>query len=268
MMKLYLLLGLFIQSFAFAQSNGAIPLNYASPPASDLVYQGKPISPTEAFELSQQGYDLSRLDPSENQDVWKNTIQSSDPIENKIFPDQEVRFKDFVLSQTGKLRFLAKDASGETLNFITSKNVHAQLIRRNLLVKLGYVVPEVSYVPRLKIKFSSAIDRELFVKELTEKTLGDSKRWIESEDADQVVIHDLLCQKTNSEIVDLSVGYLPAAMIHGKRVLNSLHAVYSLTDFSESANLFSWSTGYVFNDHLHLPYPGRNRQKKSFARTG
>ena len=40
-----------------------------------------------------------------------------------------------------------------------------------------------------------------------------------------------------------------------KRVLNSLHAVYSLTDFSESANLFSWSTGYVFNDHLHLPYP-------------
>ena len=24
--------------------------------------------------------------------------------------------------------------------------------------------------------------------------------------------------------------------------------------FQNSANLFSWSTGYVFNDYLHLPY--------------
>ena len=253
-MKYFLLFGLFLQSHALAQANGAIPLNYSSPPANDLMYQGKPINPSEAFELSKLGFDLSKLDPSEDQDIWKNRDQQTDQIDNKLYPEQEVRFKDFVLSQTGKLRFLAKDASGETLNFVTSKNVHAQLIRRNILVKLGYVVPEVAYVPKITVKFSSAIERELFVKELTEKTLGDSKRWIEKEDADSIIIHDLLCQKTNSEIVDLSVGYLPSSMIRGKRVLNALHAVYSLTDFNESANLFSWSTGYVFNDYLHLPY--------------
>jgi hypothetical protein len=146
---LFLFICLVVHSESSAQTGGAIPLNYSSPPASDLVYQGEPISPTEAFELSQQGFDLSKLDPSEDQDVWKNRFQTNDRIETPIFPDQEVTFKDFVLSQTGKLRFLAKDASGETLDFITSKYVLSQLFGRNLLVMLGYVVPEISFVPRL-----------------------------------------------------------------------------------------------------------------------
>lgn len=250
---LILLFHLFVVH-ALAQGNGTIPLNYVTAPATDLVYEGEPISSSRAFELSRNGVDLSRLDPSEAQDIWKNRIVENQEIQNPVKPLEEVDFKDFVLSQTGKLRFLAKTTSGETMNFITMKNVHAQLLRRNLLVKLGYQVPEINFVPKLKVNFTSKIDRELFVKELTEKTLGDSKRWIEKEEETSVLIDDLISQNTNSEIVDLSVGYLPTSIIRGRRVLNALHAVYSLTDFSESANLFSWSAGYIFNDYLHLPY--------------
>jgi hypothetical protein len=254
-MKHLLLLFFVIQSVAFAQGNGAIPLKIRSTPANDLVHQGRVLSPIEAFELANSGFDLASLDPSEDQDIWRNRFLGSPSIETRTFPEQTVRFKDFVLSQTGKLRFLGRDSQGETWNFVTSKNVHAQLMRRNLLLKLGYVVPEILFVPRIRIEFDSPIAREIFVKELTEKTLGDSKRWIEKEDTTSVLIHDLICQRTESAIIDLSIGFIPSEIIRGKRVLNALHAVYALTDFSESANLFSWSTGYVFNNHLHLPYP-------------
>ena len=253
MTKLFLLL-LVYTSTAFAQGNGAIPLNYTVAPATDLVFQGELISASRAYELSQQGIDLSTLNPNEDQDIWKNTIKKNSEIQNNIAPQMTVDFREFVLSQTGKLRFLAKTANGETLNFITSKNIHTQIIRRNLLVKLGYLVPEITYVQKLRVNFPSSIERDLFVKELTEKTLGDSKRWIEFSDEKSILIDDLISQKTNSEIVDLSIGYIPSGMIKGRRVLNALHALYSLTDFSESANLFSWSTGFIFNDYLHLPY--------------
>jgi hypothetical protein len=249
-----LLFILIFSTQALAQGNGAIPLSYSTTPATDLIFKGENISSSRAFELSKEGIDLSNLEPSEEQDIWKNQFVENTKIQNEITPYQTVEYKSFVLSQTGKLRFLAKTSSGETLNFITSKNVHTQLMRRNLLVKIGYQVPELSYVPKLKINFSSPIDRELFVKELSEKTLGDPKRWIISEDEKSIVMNDLVTQKTNSDIVDLSIGYIPSSMIKGRRVLNSLHALYSLTDFAESANMFSWSTGYIFNEHLHLPY--------------
>jgi hypothetical protein len=243
--------------YCLAQGNGAIPLQYRSSPATDLIYREQKITASEAFELAQQGVDLSLLEPAEDQDIWRsanpNAGSSIPPV--LLMPEQEIQFKDFVLSQTGKLRFLGKDQNGMTLNFSTSKNVHAQLMRRNLLVRLGYVIPEIRYVPKIKIRFNSVIDREVFEKELTQKTLGDAHRWIEERDDTSIVIHDLIVQAVNPEIVDLSVGYLPSEMIRGKRVLNALHVVYSVTDFNESANLFSWSAGYVFNDYLHLPYP-------------
>lgn len=252
-MKSLLFIFLFT-SHAFAQGSGAIPLNYSVAPATDLVFKDEKISSNRAFQLSQEGIDLSTLNPSEEQDIWKNKIVENSEIQNEVVPLQNVDFKGFVLSQTGKLRFLGKTKDDETLNFVTSKNVHTQLLRRNLLVKIGYRVPELKFVPKLRINFSSSIDRELFIKELAEKTLGDPKRWIVSENEKSILMNDLVAQKTNAEIVDLSIGYIPANMIKGQRVLNALHALYSLTDFAESANMFSWSTGYILNDHLHLPY--------------
>ena len=102
---------LFFTTQALAQGNGAIPLQYSATPATDLIYQGEQISASRAFELSKQGVDLSQLNPNEDQDIWKNKILKNIEIQNITEPLMVVDFKDFVLSQTGKLRFLAKTES-------------------------------------------------------------------------------------------------------------------------------------------------------------
>ncbi len=265
-MKIPFSLLLFLSSqVAFAQTSGqggAIALDGNATPATDLIYQGKAISASEANTLSQKGIDLSTLNPSEKQDLWKNIFVDNKAIQDASLPYQEISFKDYVLAPDGKIRFLGGLANGTVLNFATSKNVHTQFIRRNLLVKIGYRVPNLTYVPKIKLVFQSSIDKELFEQTLSDDTLGDTKRWIESETDTSIVINDLVAQETNLPIFDLSLGTLASSdgsdLIQGQRVLNSLEALYSLTDFDESANLFSWSTGQVQNNSLLLPFDGED----------
>ncbi len=169
-------------------NNGLIPLEYGARPATDLIYKGELLLPDDAHKLvveSNYNFDLSKIDPDETSVLWKNIPPSAlneqdDQLE--LDPQKELIFQDLIPSRTGRIRFSVsqkgEDGISRTFTVMASKQVHNILLNKNLLRKLGYTIPAIRYLKKIKLNFSSSIAKEVFFSDLSSATFGDPTRWI------------------------------------------------------------------------------------------
>ena len=240
---------------------GSVPFEYSRRPATDIIYNGKLLTPDELVKLRKQGVDLSSLNPAEDTELWKNNIGlpiSAEADRTDLDLNREVQYISSLKSVTGTFRFTVKqkDARGQIriYKILASQNAHATLLRKNLLRKIGYRVPPTTYAPKIKIQFSGEFSRKNFVTELTANTLGDSERWgISKDDTNTLVeMQDVLIFEANESFYNLSEGLIVGEVILGRRLLNSLIVPYSIMNVQESVNGFAWTAGRVFNEFLLL----------------
>ena len=167
--------------------NVLIPLEfrYAS---GGLVYQGVELTSEEALNLHKRGIDLSKLNPREGTDVWRN--EEGGALHSQLDAmlldsSREVIFIDASMKVPGTIEFTVqqKDAQGVPHLYVVrvSRKIHALLLRKHLLRKVGYIVPPSQRVAKLKVRFKddNLKKRDPFLKEVMWRNLVASpSRWI------------------------------------------------------------------------------------------
>ncbi|OFZ26271.1 MAG: hypothetical protein A2381_19065 [Bdellovibrionales bacterium RIFOXYB1_FULL_37_110] len=238
---------------------GTIPLEFKRPPATDLLYEGKVLLPHEALNLFKAGIDLAHINPSES-DLWKDKGFAYEVVHGyELLNGEDVHYVASVLSRIGNFRFSVFKETAAGRKFYTlmlSKKIHNVLLRSALLKKLGYRIPPIEYLKNIKIAFSSTFEKENFINQMSQDTLGDPKRWIKEnqENSKELVLQDLIALGADNETYNLALGYIPASVIKGRRVFNSLLIPYAFTDIPETLNQFSWHLGIVMDKYLRLDY--------------
>jgi hypothetical protein len=243
---------------------GSIPLDDSRRPGTDIFYKGQRKTPDELVQLRKQGIDLSDLNPDENTEIWRNELGaplSAKQDEITIDLASELQYVASIPSRTGNFRFTVKqtDLSGNTriYRFWASKNAHSLLLRKNLLRKLGYRVPKIAFLPKVKIQFKGQITKKDFLKNLSNSTLGDSNRWAlnaNDENSLDLQMQDLIVFEDNEAFYNLANGYVSANdIIQGRRIMNSLIVPYSIVNVQETVNGMSWLPGRIFNQFVLLP---------------
>lgn len=253
-----------MSSRALAQIPGGIPLSLVSRPATDLVFQGKVLLPEEAHLLRQKGIDLSSLDPIESSDLWKNSIGQNQS--EKILPVPEMATLNYVspmASRIGQFRFTVTqiNSSGQKESYIVllSKAPHEFLLRKALLEKLGYQVPAVERRSHLQIQFRGSFSRDQFVKDIRSRVVADPARWLVDADPSNLgtaltlKLQDVLIMPAQVSVYNLATGFLPAEVIQGRRLLNSLLVPYGILDVESTIQGMSWKAGRVGQNHVLLP---------------
>ncbi len=260
------------QSSDFTDFPGAVPRSPGiRTAATDLVLNGVTLTPDQADQLRKdKGLDLSSIDPATS-DIWSRGAKSTTVSPLTLQASGETfSYLDTVLSAVGNFRFTAQqnDAQGvpHTYTVFFSKNVHNVLLRRALLMKMGYQVPDVKYLKNFTLKFSGSFSRNNFVTSMGVDTFGDG-RWIlnsDDKEADTAVLQDAVIISADNQIVDLSQGSLTSETVRGRRVMNSVLVPYNLVDVPESVNLLTWHPGRIFNDMVSLPYPDADQLNPSY----
>ncbi|MBF0361724.1 MAG: hypothetical protein HQK49_11970 [Oligoflexia bacterium] len=197
MFFLYSLITLFstfatLANLAYATTNfmpGLIPLEFGQRPATDLIYNGKLLSPDDAYKMVMESngkFDLSKLNPDDTSELWNNKKIPA-PLsanENKIdvAKDEMLNYLSQVPSRQGNFRFtiekVSRDGSKRSYTIMLNKNIHNVLLKKSLLEKIGYNVPPIKYLPKIKIKFLSYMEKELFFDNMAKETFGDPGRWV------------------------------------------------------------------------------------------
>ena len=229
-------LSLFWVQHSFAVIGG-IPTTEEGRPATDLIYNGKLLTPTEALELGKQGVDLSKLDPAES-DVWK---RGGFPPRNVNYADVHSGvFEDFVASPPELMRFQFIDEQGQSMLAVVSKKSASIMLRKTLLEKLGFHAPHAERKEKLTVKFDNKFAKEEFLFQLGRKTLGKPDRWIVEQTDEEVILQDVVLIENNVSFYTLIYGLITSGTIQARRALNSLLIPFSLVDVPESVNLLSW----------------------------
>lgn len=245
---------------------GGVPKDDSRPYASDLFYQGKVLLPSEIRELKNSGTDLSLINPKES-DLWKDAHNSLDEAQINFADGEGLQYLSFVLSRSGNFRFSAIKDDGVSKKIYTvmlSKKVHNVLLRAALLKKLGYQVPAIKHIKNLKVQFSSPFEKENFLGRLSEDTLGDSTRWVKTNEEDKIELQDVLIMEGQQSIYNLAIGSIPAGVISNRRVLNSLLVPFSLVDVPESINLYSWNGFSLLSNNIRFDYEASDDFTPSF----
>lgn len=229
-------------------------------PSDDLVYNGNILSARDASVL--KDVDLSLLNPKPN-DVWpdKITKTAQDDQNNIALNDKsEATYQGALLSNSGLFRFNAlSDIDGKIYTIHLDKTLHTLLLRKNLLRKLGYEIPETKYLKQLIVKFQSQQEMDQFLKkEIPEATLGASERWAKSVNNLEVVLQDVaVTEPSETDFYNVAMG-LPGQSINS-RTIRSLVIPYNLLDLSESVNKFNWVGGKIDNNFLVLSHFTNNQ---------
>ncbi|MCR9204137.1 MAG: hypothetical protein NXH75_06145, partial [Halobacteriovoraceae bacterium] len=245
----------------------SVPLASISQPSRDLIFEGQVITAERARQLQNDSFnpvDLSLLDPEESA-VWKNNIQSVlDPSIDQIpiNEEEEYLFKGTILSNQGILRFnvLPAKSKDRVFTLLLEKTLHTTLLRKNLLRKLGYQIPAMKFLKKVKISFESVAQRDKFLaQDLPNATYGAPSRWIKKdhtklEDTElTLTFYDVaafLPQETDH--YNVAMGVPPKNLT--TRTLRSLLVPYSLLNLGESVNKFPWNVGKIQNENLVLPH--------------
>lgn len=252
-MKIFILSLVFLLHSAFGQEvfPGAIPKFYSIKAATDLEY------PSEvAHQMALNGEDISLLSPDKTTNIWSpqnKTIK----VKNLLPTGTQVQFNSTLPSESGIFRFSVK-SKNENYNIFISKKNHRRLLRKNILEKIGYILPELSWSPKIKIQFKDSIDKTLFLAEFEDQVFEDKKRWIVSQSELEITLQDVVIKKSNSNIYDLASGKITRCQgvsdtggcnevpIHlGRRLLRSVYVPLAIVDTSESINFFSWKIGRI-----------------------
>lgn len=237
---------------------GLIPLERGTAPANDLIHNGQLLFPEDAAALVQESggqFDLSLLQPAES-NLWQNR-DNYDSANNEMpvsYMDS-VDYLSSIPSRLGKnFRFSVKAAGGQTVTIMASKTVHNVLLRRSLLLKLGYNVPAIKYLSKVKVQFPDNASRERFKTALNENLLGDIPRWVAHEDegGDFLIMQDVIVMGAEDELYNLALGNDLAAIGAGRRVINSLVLPYAVMNIPESVNILNWSAARIVSNHVML----------------
>lgn len=256
---------LIYSALAFAQVRGTIPREYISRPATDLVHEGKVLLPEEAHQLfldSRRRLDLSKLNPVQDTDLWRDQYPAR--IDEEVLDDLPVGELDLVdydsnvSSRTGIYRFniskVNQNGVPELFTMVISKNIHSMLLTKALLRKIGYNVPPMKWLPQVRLRFSDEDEKRRFINHLeTEALAGDAENWIVEDYGDNtILLQDVLLTEGLPLIYNLAMGPITNDLIGGRRVLSSLVVPLALTNVPESVNLLRWNMGNVVDNAVSV----------------
>ena len=148
-------------ALALAQGAKGIPTQYMNDPAVDLTRSDKLLLPDEVHQLREEShgrFDISTLNPVEGSDLWKNVMPAKlAEDKNAVNEMDEVLYHSPVLTSSGTFRFNIQNINGDgkLYTMMLSKTVHSILLAKNLLRKIGYQIPDIKYLPLVKMKFKS-----------------------------------------------------------------------------------------------------------------
>lgn len=255
-----------LTSTAFAQEE-RVPLDSIRQPSDDLIFRGERLTAEQAWKLQQDALDpldLSTLSP-EDSEVWKNRIVSNlDPNTDNISINSSdvYSFKGTLISNQGIIRFnvVPKREGNEVFTILMEKTLHTTLLRRNLLRKLGYVIPAMKYLSSIKVSFDSKQERDFFLaKQLPEATYGAPSRWLGrdhtklKDDELTIELNDVVAlMPSETDHYNVAMGLPPKRITN--RTLRSLLIPYAIADLGESVNKFGWTVGRIDNENMILPH--------------
>jgi hypothetical protein len=235
-----------LTSYAQEVLPGMIPRFYSIEAATDL-----PITPDQAHQKALAGFDISTLDPKPNSNIWKKSLSTISDVA-LLRPDETVRYVKTIKTRSGQIRFSVQTSNKRELIILLSKKAHNLLLRRNILNKVGYITPPMSWVPRIKIQFDDTIDRDLFKEDLTDKLVVGIDRWVKSEQDLTLSLQDAVVLTPESEIYNLTQGLMSADVHQGRRLLRAPYVPLALVDTTESVNLMPWQAGRVILNNVKL----------------
>lgn len=261
---------------------GSIPRKYERQAGSDLVYQGKILTPDAARALYESGQvgDLSLLDPDATSDLWENKgkpAKIDDFAKLNLFkPGEENKLElEYVSSQpspVGTLSFIAqkKQADGriQSYQIIFDVKGHNMLLRKELLRKIGYIIPAMENLRHVRIKFKGKFSKDETLKEIKSNTLKPFESWLEGGKTDEtefVNFQDvIIVEKASDSIYNLARGILDPSIIRGRRLLNSTLVPFALSEIPESLNLMSWTGAQIIDDQVQMLCPGNEAFSTSY----
>lgn len=251
------------QASPLAESPRHIPFADIRPPATDLVYQGQVLFPSDAIELKKKGVDISQLNPQES-DIWKNSPTATPqldvlPLENGA----TVQFVEVVASPLKYFRFnvMAQDPKSgisQMHTILLGKKTQTLLLRKALLRRLGYQIPSMKRLSKLTVQFSSSIAKVDFVENrssgLKLNADGD-KEWIlnlDDKNSNRLEMQDVVVLPVTSDITNVAEGFLEP-LIQGRRSINALMIPFNMVDFGESINGLRWSSCQISQNAIFFP---------------
>ncbi|MFT6069844.1 MAG: hypothetical protein ACJAT2_000858 [Bacteriovoracaceae bacterium] len=262
---LFYLLSFLLSGAVFADEAN-IPLESIRMPGDDLIYQGRLLTPEEAFELSET-VDLSKLSPSESE-VWKDRIiHNSDPLQDElpVKDGERIKFSATIASPSGLFRFNASTFTDEnrTYTLMLDKTLHTTLLKKNLLRKLGFIVPKMKYLKTVTLVFSNFDQKVDFIKrKIPEGTFGAPSRWIDKKELEnyetdkdnlEITLKDVaILRPEEKDHFNFAIGVPPRVLT--SRITRSLIIPYALADIGESVNKVNWFVGREKNKEIILPH--------------
>lgn len=246
-------------ALALSQDRG-IPTAYMNDPAVDLTRDGVLQYPEDIDKLlveTKGRFDISTLNPVETSDLWKNTYLKDLPEDKNPIQDMdEVLYNSNVATPSGIYRFNIKNPKDNRLyTIMLGKNVHSFLMAKALLRKIGYQIPDMKHIPKVVVKFRSAMEKKSFFVYMKEVAMaGDPASWvIEELDDNKIILQDIVILDANHIIYNLAVG-VTEDMIQGRRLLSSLSIPLTVTNLEESVNLFRWGACAENNKRIALTH--------------
>ncbi|MBC74723.1 MAG: hypothetical protein CME64_01790 [Halobacteriovoraceae bacterium] len=270
---------------AYNPIKGTVPLAYGHMPATDLICdsndcgegirKGDVLTSSEADAYYKRRHSETRcqwtladLEPAidhESAHIYSGgpvedyrNIDLSDHDQLDLNDLDKVDYVSEGWARLGNYRVtVTKDnryGTPKQYSLFLSKSVHNFFLRKALLRKIGYKVPPVKYVPRLKIMFPNKEDKKLFIKNISINNAGSFDRWILSQGDLSVVVQDVAVMEDQEFLHNLAKGYLSEDIPQGKRIYDSLVVPFALVDAPESINLMDWTIGRRFSDNVSLKF--------------
>lgn len=247
-------------SFGFA-SSVVVDLDRPSLPSVDLVYNGFPLDPDKAVDLSKSGLDLSLLDPQET-DSWQNQSYDTNDLEKWNYPkESSILTFHSVMIANPQHWFRAQLVQGDQMFRLNmGLGIHQALIRAALLRKIGYPVQSPQHYQKLTIKFSSENEKKNFIDQLALRLpTVPPEEWqaTKSDDSLMISLKDVLLEPaTMSVSTSLYMGVINETHLRRRRTMRALIVPFVLVDLPENINMFSWEPASLFGrgvvlTHLH-----------------
>ncbi|MBD64347.1 MAG: hypothetical protein CME62_04020 [Halobacteriovoraceae bacterium] len=265
---------------AFNPIMGTIPLAPGSLPASDLICdsdecgpeirRGDKLTPAQAkkyfdkrFNETRCQWSLADLDPAEDPEIWENKISGDLDDDSDAFDIEDMDKTYFVSQAWGRLGSYRVTVAkynffGQKIPYtlLLSKTIHNYMLRKSLLEKLGYKIPPVKWLKRVKVKFDSKNQMNTFISELSQNNAGSFDRWVLSKtNNNEVVLQDVLIMEDQEFSLNLSKGFVSQDIAQGKRIYDSLLVPFSLVEVPESINMFDWTYAREYSSNLVVNYP-------------
>lgn len=260
--SLVLFLASLATSQAFAQV-AKIPFEHIRMPSNDLILpNGNRLSPEQLWRLSKDKnnpLDLSKLNPIESE-VWKDNLGTSLSYQQdwlELSENDTAEFSGHLTSAPGQMRFNVKQAGDNSIyTIVLDKTLHTMILRKNLLRKLGYIIPQTDYRKKIKIKFADQNQMTDFLENnLPKSTLGAASRWLVKKDINNytITLRDVAVMKpSEQDHFNFAMGVTPK--VQTARTVRSLIIPYALLNVRESVNQLKWTVGRIDNNNFILPH--------------